>query len=370
MSPRVAPPFRADHVGSLLRPPHLLAARDEHAAGRLDTAELTRIEDEAITDVVAMQEEVGLFSATDGEFRRDSWHLDFLRELRGVTPAQDGELTMRFRNEGGDVEFHAPQLRVDGRIGLERTIFEEAFTALADRVSTATPKITIPSPGMLRGRAEVDREVYPDLAEFRADLAAAYRDQVRGLAGLGCHYLQLDDTGLAYLNDPAQRERIAAAGGDPAHEHERTVELINDSIRERPASMAVTTHLCRGNYRSSWMAKGGYEHVAEAVFGGLEVDGFFLEFDDERSGGFEPLRFVPKGKLVVLGLVTTKSGELESSDDLRRRIDEAARYVDLDQLCLSPQCGFASTREGNALSYEQQVAKLRLVVRTAQQVWG
>ncbi|GAA0505782.1 5-methyltetrahydropteroyltriglutamate--homocysteine S-methyltransferase [Saccharopolyspora subtropica] len=369
----MSPPFRADHVGSLLRPQHLLDARDEHAAGRIDDAELRRIEDEAITEVVAMQEEVGLASATDGEFRRSSWHMDFLYQLDGVTKVENADLTVRFHNEQGDLEFVTPALRVDGKIGLRHPIFADAFTALAERVTTATPKLTIPSPGMLYhrcGRAAIDQTAYPDLAEFRADLAAAYRAEVRALADLGCHYLQLDDTSLAFLNDPKQRAQLAARGDDAEHAHLQTIRLINDSLRDRPDTLSVTTHLCRGNFRSSWVAEGGYDFVAEALFNELEVDGFFLEFDDERSGSFAPLRFVPKGKAVVLGLVTTKRGELESKDELKRRIDEASRYVDLDQLCLSPQCGFASTKDGNALTHEEQVAKLRLVVETAAEVWG
>ena len=220
------------------------------------------------------------------------------------------------------------------------------------------------------GRAAIDSEVYPDLAEFRADLAAAYRAEVRALTDLGCHSLQLDDTSLAYLNDPKQREMLNARGEDGENAHVRDIELINESLRGRPDTLTVTTHMCRGNFRSSWVAEGGYDFVAEALFGQLEVDGFFMEFDDERSGTFAPLRYVPKGKHVVLGLVTTKRGELESKDELKRRIDEAAKYVDLDQLCLSPQCGFASTKDGNALTYEEEVAKLRLVVETAQEVWG
>ncbi|WP_344685061.1 5-methyltetrahydropteroyltriglutamate--homocysteine S-methyltransferase [Saccharopolyspora taberi] len=373
MSPRVAPPYRADHVGSLLRPESLLNARSEFEAGRLTAAELRAAEDAAISDVVAMQEDVGLTGATDGEFRRSSWHMDFLYALEGVHPAADSELTVQFHNADGEVEFTTPDLRVDDRIRLGEPIFADHFTALAQRVRTATPKLTIPSPGMLHfrgGRAAIDETVYPDLEVFRSDLAAAYRAHIRAMADLGCHYLQLDDTSLAYLNDPRQRERLAARGDDAEHEHERTIRLINSALEGRPDTLSVTTHLCRGNYRSSWAAEGGYDFVAEALFNELDVDGFFLEFDDARSGGFAPLRFVPKGKAVVLGLVTTKSGELESKDDLKRRIDEAARYLDLDQLCLSPQCGFASTREGNALSYEQQVAKLRLVVETATEVWG
>ncbi|MDA3649161.1 5-methyltetrahydropteroyltriglutamate--homocysteine S-methyltransferase [Saccharopolyspora indica] len=373
MSPRVSPPFRADHVGSLLRPQALLDARDDHAAGRIDDAELRRVEDEAITQVVAVQEEIGLHSATDGEFRRGSWHVDFLRQLDGVEQVADTSLAVQFRNEQGGIEFATPGLRVTGRVGLSRTIFEEEFTALAERVTTATPKLTIPSPGMLHhlgGRAAVDETTYPDLAEFRADLAAAYRTEVRALADLGCHYLQLDDPGLAQLNDPAQRAQLTARGDDAERAHLRTIELINDSLRGRPDTLAVTAHMCRGNFRSAWIAEGGYDFVAEALFNELEVDGFFLEFDDERSGGFEPLRFVPKGKAVVLGLVTTKRGELESKDALKRRIEQAARHIDLDQLCLSPQCGFASTEDGNSLTYEEEVAKLRLVAETAAEVWG
>jgi 5-methyltetrahydropteroyltriglutamate--homocysteine methyltransferase len=373
MSPRVTPPFRADHVGSLLRPERLLRARDEHAAGQLDDAALREIEDEAVSDVVAMQEEVGLASATDGEFRRNAWHMDFLYQLDGVRRVEDSSLTIQFHNDEGDIEFATPQMRVDDKIRLSETIFADAFTALSRRTSTATPKLTIPSPGMLHyrgGRAAIDEQVYPDLAQFRTDLAAAYAAEVAALADLGCHYLQLDDTSLAYLNDPKQREKLAARGDDAEHEHLRTIKLINDSLAGKPDTMSVTTHMCRGNYRSSWVAEGGYDFVAEALFNELAVDGFFLEFDDARSGSFAPLRFVPKGKAVVLGLVTTKSGELESKDTLKRRIEEASQYVDLDQLCLSPQCGFASTKEGNALTYEQQKAKLRLIVETAQEVWG
>ncbi|MBE9374825.1 5-methyltetrahydropteroyltriglutamate--homocysteine S-methyltransferase [Saccharopolyspora sp. HNM0983] len=373
MSPRVTPPFRADHVGSLLRPQYLLDAREEHAAGRLPDDELQRITDDAVTEVVAMQERVGLSAATDGEFRRNSWHMDFLYQLDGVNRVTGSELTVQFHNAQGDIEFATPEMRVDGKIGLGAPIFADAFTALADRVTTATPKLTIPSPGMLEyrgGRAAIDEAVYPDLAGFRADLAAAYRAEVRALAGMGCHYLQLDDTSLAYLNDPDQRRQLAERGDDAEHAHLQTIRLINESLRDRPDTMSVTTHMCRGNYRSSWVAEGGYDFVAEALFNELNVDGFFLEFDDERSGTFAPLRFVPAGKAVVLGLVTTKRGELESKDDLKRRIEEATRYIDIDQLCLSPQCGFASTKEGNALSYEQEVAKLELIVETAAEVWG
>ena len=369
---RSTPPFRADHVGSLLRPPAVHAARARHAAGEITADELRRVEDDAITEVVKMQEDVGLRSATDGEFRRTSWHMDFIYQLGGVHRA-DEQLTVKFFNEAGTLEFASAALRVDEPISLPRTIFADAYTYLAGQVRTVTPKLTIPSPSMVHyrgGRAAISTDVYPDLDAFWSDLSAAYAAEVRGLAELGCRYLQLDDTSLAYLNDPAQREQLASHGGDPLHQHERYIAQINAAIADRPADMAVTTHMCRGNFRSSWAASGGYDFVAEALFGSLAVDGFFLEYDDERSGTFEPLRFVPEGKMVVLGLVTTKRGDLEAKDALKRRIDEAAKYVPLDQLCLSPQCGFSSTVEGNVLTYDEQVAKLRLIVETAAEVWG
>jgi 5-methyltetrahydropteroyltriglutamate--homocysteine methyltransferase len=369
---RTTPPFRADHVGSLLRPRRLLAAREDHAAGRISADQLRAVEDEAIADVVRMQENVGLQSATDGEFRRTSWHMDFIYQLGGIRPSTE-QLTVRFRNQDGTIEFLSAALRIEDRVRLEHTIFGDAFQTLQSLTRTATPKLTIPSPSMVHyrgGPAAVDRSVYPDLEEFWSDLSAAYAEQVRRLGELGCTYLQFDDTSLAYLNDPAQRAEIAARGDDAEHLHERYIRQINQALATRPAGMAVTTHMCRGNFRSSWAAEGGYDFVAEALFGGLEVDGFFLEYDDARSGGFEPLRFVPAGKLVVLGLVTTKRGELEDKDQLKRRIEEASRFVPLEQLCLSPQCGFSSTVEGNVLSYDEQVAKLQLIVETAQEVWG
>jgi 5-methyltetrahydropteroyltriglutamate--homocysteine methyltransferase len=372
MAARTAPPFRADHVGSLLRPRRLLEARGQHAAGELTDDGLREIEDAAIRDVVRMQEEVGLQSATDGEFRRTSWHMDFIYRLGGVGRT-DEKLTVHFVNEQGELDFESAALRVHDRITLQDTIFAEAFSFLRDTARTATPKLTIPSPNMLHyrgGRASIDEQVYPELEAFWDDLAVAYAEEVRRLGELGCTYLQLDDTSLAYLNDPRQRDIVRAQGGDAEHQHERYIRQINASLAGRPEGMNVTTHLCRGNFRSSWAAEGGYDFVAEALFSGLEVDGFFLEYDDSRSGGFEPLRFVPPGKTVVLGLVTTKRGALEDKDTLKRRIDEASRYVPLDQLALSPQCGFSSTVEGNVLTYDEQVAKLRLIVETAEQVWG
>jgi 5-methyltetrahydropteroyltriglutamate--homocysteine methyltransferase len=369
---RTEPPFRADHVGSLLRPPELLAARGDFAAGTIDAAALRAVEDEAITRVVAMQEDIGLQSATDGEFRRASWHMDFIYQLGGISKAP-GNLAVRFQNPSGKIEFTPAALHVDGKLRIDQTIFERDFAYLQSQVTTARPKLTIPSPNMVHyrgGPAALDPAIYPDIEEFWSDLSAAYADEVARLAGLGCTYLQLDDTSLAYLNDPVQRAEIAERGEDAEHLHLRYIRQVNEAIAGRPAGLAVTTHLCRGNFRSSWAAEGGYDFVAEALFSELAVDGFFLEFDDERSGGFEPLRFVPAGKMVVLGLITTKRGELESKDALKRRIDEAAKFVPLDQLCLSPQCGFSSTVEGNALTPGEQAAKLRLVVETAREVWG
>jgi 5-methyltetrahydropteroyltriglutamate--homocysteine methyltransferase len=369
---RSTPPFRADHVGSLLRPPQLLAARDDFASGRIDAAQLRAVEDEAISEAVAMQEDVGLQSATDGEFRRASWHMDFIYQLGGISQAP-GHIAVKFRNASGNIEWTPAALHVGSKLRLDHTIFEDDFRYLQSVVKTAVPKLTIPSPNMVHyrgGPAALDPAVYPDIEEFWTDLAAAYAEEVRRLAELGCTYLQLDDTSLAYLNDPAQRAEIAGRGEDAEHMHLRYIRQVNAAVAGRPAGMAVTTHLCRGNFRSSWAAEGGYDFVAEALFGELAVDGFFLEFDDERSGTFEPLRFVPPGKMVVLGLVTTKRGELESKDTLKRRIDEAAKYVPLDQLCLSGQCGFSSTVEGNALTIDEEIAKLRLIVETAREVWG
>jgi 5-methyltetrahydropteroyltriglutamate--homocysteine methyltransferase len=373
MSARTSPPFRADHVGSLLRPPDLLQARADHAAGRIDDEALRAIEDEAIRDVVRMQRDAGMRTVTDGEFRRASWHMDFIYRLDGVSQAP-GHLTVKFHNAEGDIEFTPAALHIDGRLGVSETIFGEDFRFLTEVAEAGqTPKLTIPSPSMVHyrgGRAAIDEAVYPDLDAFWSDLTAAYAEQVRRVGELGCTYLQFDDTSLAYLNDPKQREMVAAQGSDAEHLHEAYISHINEALAGRPDGMAITTHMCRGNFRSSWVAEGGYDFVAEALFNELGVDGFFMEWDDERSGGFEPLRFVPKGKTVVLGLVTTKRGDLETKDELKRRIEEASQHVDVDQLCLSPQCGFSSTVEGNVLSRAQQAAKLRLIVEVAEEVWG
>jgi 5-methyltetrahydropteroyltriglutamate--homocysteine methyltransferase len=372
MPARETPPFWADHVGSLLRPPALLKAREQFAAGAIPAEELRAAEDDAIADVVKMQEEVGLQSATDGEFRRTSWHMDFIYQLGGIAKA-DENLTVRFTNPEGDIEFTSAALKVSDKVRLTHTIFGDHFRALEELVTTAKPKLTIPSPNMVHyrgGPAAIDPSVYPDVEEFWSDLATAYADEVARLGELGCTYLQFDDTSLAYLNDPRQRAMVAQRGDDAEHLHLRYIRQINQALAHKPAGMTVTTHMCRGNFRSSWAAEGGYDFVAEALFSELGVDGFFLEYDDARSGGFEPLRFVPEGKMVVLGLVTTKRGQLESPDELKRRIDEASKFVPLEQLCLSPQCGFSSTVEGNVLTYDQEVAKLRLIVETARDVWG
>jgi 5-methyltetrahydropteroyltriglutamate--homocysteine methyltransferase len=370
---RTSPPFRADHVGSLLRPPELLRAREEFASGRITPEQLRATEDEAIRDVVKMQADVGLQSATDGEFRRASWHMDFIYQLGGIEKAP-GDITVQFHNEQGEIEFTPAAIHVAEPVHLAKPIFAEDLEFLQGAVPTGvTPKLTIPSPSMVHyrgGAAAIDPNVYSDVEEFWADLTAAYSAQVQAVAGMGGRYLQFDDTSLAYLNDPRQREQMANKGEDAEHLHETYIRHLNEVLADKPEGLTVTTHMCRGNFRSSWVAEGGYDFVAEALFGGLNVDGFFLEYDDARSGGFEPLRFVPKNKLVVLGLVTTKRGELEEKDQLKRRIEEASRYVPIEQLCLSPQCGFSSTVEGNVLSYEQEVAKLERIVETAAEVWG
>jgi 5-methyltetrahydropteroyltriglutamate--homocysteine methyltransferase len=371
MSRRSKPPFRADHVGSLLRPKEVLKARDERKAGQIGDADLRRIEDHAIRNVVKLQEDVGLQSVTDGEFRRASWHMDFIYRIGGIEKTQEN-IKVKFKNEEGGVEFTPSGMHVSGKLHLDKCIFGEDFDYLKS-VAKGTPKLTIPSPSMVHyrgGRAAIDEAVYPDLKGFWKDISAVYAREIGELHKRGCTYLQLDDTSLAYLNDPQQRQHIATLGGDPEAQHLTYIEVINAALADKPADMTVCTHMCRGNFRSSWVASGGYDHVAEALFGDLKVDGFFLEYDDARSGGFEPLRFVPKGKMVVLGLVTTKKGSLEAKDELKRRIDEAAKYVPLEQICLSPQCGFSSTVEGNALTVDEEIAKLRLVVETAAEVWG
>jgi 5-methyltetrahydropteroyltriglutamate--homocysteine methyltransferase len=366
-------PFRADHVGSLLRPAYLLDAREKAKAGELDAAALAEIEDRAVRELIALQEDIGLKAVTDGEARRETWHMDYIYRIGGIEKSTE-KLQVHFENQGGDIDFESAAMKVRQKLSLPSTIFENAFLFLQKNVTTGVPKLTIPSPSMVHyrgGRAAIDETVYPNLDEFYLDLANVYAQEIHNLGALGCTYLQLDDTSLAYLNDPRQRAMIASQGGNLETQHEIYIDVINRAVANKPAGMTITTHLCRGNFRSSWTASGSYDYVADALFNKLDVDGYFLEFDDERSGGFEPLRFLPKGhKRVVLGLITTKKGALEDRGEILRRIEAAAKFAPLDQLCLSPQCGFSSTKEGNDISFEQQRAKLELVVDVAREVWG
>ena len=367
---RTAPPFRADHVGSFLRPKFLLDARGQYRDGAIDAAALRRVEDEAIRGVVKFQEELGLRGITDGEYRRTYFHIDFLTQLEGVQTK--GGIHVKFHSAKGDVDFEPPVMQVTSRVRHTKAIQRADFEFLRS-VASRTPKVTIPSPTMLHfrgGRNAISREAYPDLEQFYADVAAGYADELQSLGDAGCTYVQFDDTNLAYLCDEKMREGARQRGDDPNALPRRYARLINAAIARRPKGMTVCVHLCRGNFRSAWAAEGGYEPVAEVLFNELAVDGYFLEYDDARSGDFAPLRHLPKGKIVVLGLVSTKIGELESKDYLKRRIDDAARRVPIEQLCLSPQCGFSSTVHGNDIAVESQAAKLRLVIDTAREVWG
>ena len=365
------PPFRADHVGSLLRPPALKALRLDRDAGRASEAAVRAAEDAAIREVVALQEAAGLQGITDGEMRRQSWHMDFLLQLGGWS-SRGQRIPVTFHGKAGDVNFTRPDLAITGRVTRPKPIFVAGFTFLKS-VVTRTPKLTIPSPCMLYsqvGRTHIDRAVYPDLDAFVEDTAAAYRAEIADLYAAGCRYLQLDDVSLAYLCDEDMRTQNRAKGEDPDEQLALSVRLVQQTLRDKPRDLTVCTHLCRGNFRSSWRAQGGYERIAEAIFTQLPYDGFFLEFDDARSGDFSPLRFVPRPVRVVLGLVTSKVGTLEPKDQLKRRLDEAAKYVPLDQLGISPQCGFSSTVEGNEVTVAQEQAKLGLCVEVAREVWG
>ena len=370
MSVRTQPPFRADHVGSFLRPAALLDAREQNRKGDISRAQLREVEDASIRDIVRFQEDLGLEGITDGEFRRTYFHIDFLEQLSGIET--QGGIAVSFHTAAGNVDFAPPVMRVTAPVRHVKPIQVDDFKFLRS-VTKRTPKVTIPSPTMLHfrgGREAISREAYPDLEQFFADVATAYRAEIRALAEAGCTYLQLDDTNLAYLCDAKMREGAKARGDDPDELPRRYARLINAAIADRPPGMTFCVHLCRGNFKSAWVAEGGYEPVAEVLFNELNVDGYFLEYDDARSGDFSPLRFVPPGKTVVLGLVTTKLGQLESKDDLKRKIDQAAKVLPLDQLCLSPQCGFSSTVHGNEIAREAQGAKLRLVIETAEEVWG
>jgi 5-methyltetrahydropteroyltriglutamate--homocysteine methyltransferase len=366
---QVNPPFRADHVGSLLRPPAVHEARAKRAAGEISAAELREVEDAAIADAVHTVEGLGMRSVTDGEFRRAWFHLDFLEQLDGV--AVTGNIAAS-SDAAATVHMTPPKLSVVGPLRHTRDIQVDDYRYLASIV-TETPKVSIPSPTMVHfrgGRAAIDIDAYPDLEQFFADLAACYRAELDALYAAGCRYVQLDDTNLAYLCDPVMRAGAVERGDDPDELPHSYAELINHVITGRPDDLVVGIHLCRGNYRSTWFAQGGYEPVAEVLFTELDVNAYFLEYDDERSGDFSPLRLVPADKTVVLGLVTSKRPELESVDDLATRVDEASQYVALDQLCLSPQCGFASTVEGNQMTPDQQWAKLSRVVEAAGKIWG
>lgn len=365
---RTTPPFRADHVGSLLRPESLKQARSRRQRGEISAVDLTATEDATIRELIARQAAIGLRSATDGEFRRAMWHFDFLEHLDGVESFHSDH-GIAFK---GGVETQPKGIRVTGKIGFSSHPMLQHFSFLRDHTS-AVPKMTIPSPSVLHfrgGRRAIDAGIYPEMDAFYSDLALAYRGAVNAFTQAGCRYLQLDEVNLAYLCDNDQRRMLRDRGDDPDQLPAVYAAMINTAISQRPPDMTVTMHLCRGNFRSSWIAQGGYEPVAEMLFNQINVDAYFMEFDTERSGGFEPLRFVPKHKTVVLGLVTSKDGTLESADELERRIHDAARYLSLDQLCLSPQCGFASTEEGNVLTEDQQWAKLARIVEVADKVWG
>jgi 5-methyltetrahydropteroyltriglutamate--homocysteine methyltransferase len=366
MGNTMKPPYRADHVGSLLRPAVLAAARANFKQGALSGDALREVEDDCIRAVVDHQQSIGLRSITDGELRRDYWHIDFLRQLDGVTIA-----ALPIRNRFGGSEEQPPVPTVTGKVGCSRPIMVDAFAFLKG-VASGTAKVTIPSPSMLYmrgGRNAVSSAVYPDLTEFWHDVALAYQRAIRYFAERGCTYLQLDDVSFAYLCDPKFRESCRLNGDDPADLAETFANAVNAALRGRPAGMTITMHTCRGNFKSSWVAEGGYESIAEAMFS-IDVDGFFMEFDSARAGSFEPLRYLPAGKRVVLGLVTTKQGAIESDDEIKRRIDAAAAYLPMENLCLSPQCGFSSTHHGNAVSETEQWRKLELIVRIAREVWG
>jgi 5-methyltetrahydropteroyltriglutamate--homocysteine methyltransferase len=374
MTIRTAPPFRADHVGSFLRPPYLLEAREKKARGEIGADQLREVEDRAIAEIVAFQRDVGLQSITDGEFRRTYFHIDFLAQLGGVKT----DIPVTIRKPDGTEELAPPVMRVVDKVrhakDIQRADFDYLKAQVAKLAPGATPKVTIPSPTMLHfrgGRAGISRDAYPELDPgFYDDVARAYGEELKSLADAGCTYVQMDDTNMAYLCDEKMREAARQRGDDPNELPHRYAQFINKVVARKPAGMTLAMHLCRGNFKSTFAAQGNYEPVAEALLAEMNLDAYFMEYDDDRSGDFRPLRFLPKGKIVVLGLVTTKFGQLESKDDLKRRIGEAARYAPLEQLCLSPQCGFSSTVHGNLIAVEDQRRKLELVVETARDVWG
>jgi methionine synthase II (cobalamin-independent) len=367
-------PFRANHVGSLLRPPELRQARDQHEKGEMSAAALREVENRCICDAVKMQEDIGMQGITDGEFRRTLWHADFLRQIEGVKVVEGllPDSAKHFQNPDADVQRSPTQFVVTGKLRHAHGIEVDNFKFLAS-VTKQTAKQCIPSPSLVHfrtGRGGVDNAAYPKMADFFADLAAVFRQEIAQLAAAGCTYIEIDDVNFAYLCDPKMREGAKKIGEDPDKLPALYANLINECIKDRPANMAVCTHLCRGNFRSAWVAEGGYDPVAEVLFNELKVDGYFLEFDTPRAGNFAPLRYMPKDKRLILGLVSSKTGELERPDDLKRRIEEASKLVPLDQLGISPQCGFSSTVLGNKLTVDDQIAKLKLVVQVAKDVWG
>jgi 5-methyltetrahydropteroyltriglutamate--homocysteine methyltransferase len=372
MLQRTKPPFRADHVGSLIRPEALINAR---AAAQQDATrdELIRIQHAAIRDVVRLQEEIGFALATDGEFNRHSWQRDFLLKIGNVKPMA-AKLTVRFHSAAGTRDHAPPSLQVVGKLSRPAAIFVDDFKFLASVAPAGvTAKITIPSPTIVHfrgGREAIDARAYPEIDAFYEDLAAVYRAEIRDLARAGCRYLQIDEVNLAYLCDPELRRQVSNIGEDPDRLPETYARLLNAAIAERPADMTLCMHLCRGNFAGAWIAEGGYEPIAELLFNEIGVDGYFLEYDSPRAGGFAPLRFLPKGKIAVLGLVTTKSPKMESKDELKRRLDAASRHAPIEQLALSPQCGFSSGIGGNAMTIDDEIKKLSLVVETAREVWG
>ncbi|MHB2169368.1 5-methyltetrahydropteroyltriglutamate--homocysteine S-methyltransferase [Alsobacter sp. R-9] len=364
---RTKPPFRADMVGSLLRTLPLKEARQKREEGAITAEQLRAVEDDEIRKIIRKQEEIGLQAVTDGEFRRAYWHFDFLEQLDGVTSVS-GDSGMNFKGGVG-----VPKaLRITGRIGYSGHPMIDHFRFVKENTSRV-PKMTIPGPSMLHyrgGRKMMNPGIYADMDGFYADVGAAYNKAVHDFYGAGCRYLQLDDISFAYLCDPDQRQMLRERGDDPEKQPQIYAGMVREALKDKPSDLTITMHLCRGNFRSTFIASGGYEPVADVLFNAMPVDGYFMEWDTDRAGGFEPLRFLPKGKTVVLGLVTSKTGTLESKDAIKRRIDEASKFVDLDQLCLSPQCGFASTQEGNVLAEEEQWAKLSMIVEVAKEVWG
>lgn len=373
MPAKSKPPFRADQVGSLIRPDNVRQARKDFEAGKLAEAELVKLQREAIGPVVKLQEDLGFRAVTDGEYNRGGWQRDFLLGFENVKLIPS-KVPVRFHKADGVALQQPPTMQISGKLRRVRPIFVEDFKYLKTKIGpNSTPKITIPSPTLLHfrgGRDAIDKVAYPTIEEFYADLARVYREEIADLAAAGCRYLQIDETNLAYLCDPALRAHAQSLGEDPDQLLKTYAKLLNDTMSGKPDDMTICIHLCRGNYGGAWVAEGGYEPVAEVLLSEINANGYFLEYDSDRAGGFEPLKIVPKDRSIILGLVTSKTGKLEPRDDIKRRIDEATKYIPLDQLCLSSQCGFASTEDGNVLSEDEQWAKLRMIVDLSKEVWG